>query len=114
MAIAPGDGLRVLARILISQGSLSGINSAISLAHQSLSLLERPELADQDTRQERADALLLLQRGEFASGNLEKARQTCGRCLSLYKVLDDRWGMANALGSLGAIAEYSGAYDEAK
>ncbi len=44
----------------------------------------------------------------------QAARQAYEQSLALYQQLNDRWGTANALASLGWLIQHLGAYDEAK
>jgi len=116
-AAKSGDELRVQARILTWQSLFSRhrghIESANQLMRQSLALLERPEMADQDTRPEKAT--ILLQMGRMAVlSDREKARRMYEQSLALYRALGDRWEMANALSGLAGVAWNLGDYDEAK
>jgi predicted ATPase/DNA-binding SARP family transcriptional activator len=101
------EGLRVLAKALAWQSSFdlgSGrIELARQLVRQSLGILGGPELADQDTQAERAIALRRL--GEvMLDSDFEEARRLFEQSLTLYRSLDDRWGMACALQRLGQTA----------
>jgi tetratricopeptide (TPR) repeat protein len=97
--------LRVWAKVLAAQGSLSESEPARQLLQQSLALLERPELADRDTRPEMAFVLLTTdeKRGTWREGT----GRLLERSLALYRALDDRWGIAHALRGLGAVAAWS-------
>jgi tetratricopeptide (TPR) repeat protein len=82
------------------------------LQEQSLALLERPELAGQDTRAERALIYYHMGHTVFMSDH-ELARQLFEQSLALYRALDDPWGAATVLSWLGDAAEFRGAYAEA-
>ena len=110
---ASAQGVRVLAKTFRWQGifcrGLGRIERAGQLLQKSLSLLEDPALAGQDTRSERA-ALLMEMAGLAPDRN--RSRALCERSLALYRALGDRWGMVNALYALGGVAWWSGDYDE--
>ena len=108
-----GDGLRVLAKILTWQSVFSERTEASQLLQQCLALLLRPELADQDTRQEKA--FILQQMGDMEiDSDYEKAKQLYEQSLALYQALGDHWGTANALAALGWVAGHSGDLLEAR
>jgi predicted ATPase/DNA-binding SARP family transcriptional activator len=108
---------RVLATLLAWQAFFAARRGHTRLAgqllQQSSDLLDSPHLASLETRAHRAFVLLELGLLEVNS-DLEKARQSCEQSLMLYRSLNDRWGTAQALGSLGWIAQESGALDEAQ
>jgi tetratricopeptide (TPR) repeat protein len=109
------DGLRVLAKVLAWQGffnaQLGGRELADALLERSLSLLESPALADQDTRAERA--LVLYRIGDQAFGrDWEKAGGNFEQSLALYRELGEEWRTAHALNSLGWLAVYVGEMDQ--
>ncbi|UCG12321.1 MAG: tetratricopeptide repeat protein, partial [Deltaproteobacteria bacterium] len=116
-SMVSGSGLRGLAKILTWQSRFSQIldrtESASQLLQQSLALLDSPELADQDTRPEKAFILLEMGHRAVDSDN-EKARQLAEQSLALYRELDDHWGTADALDVLTEIAWTLGTYDEAR
>jgi hypothetical protein len=90
-----GEGTRVLSKLLAAQSFCSASQgSKIRLARQSLALLERPELRERDVRAEKALALLAMGMSWQANWALEQS-------LALYRELDDRWGTAFVLVSLG-------------
>jgi predicted ATPase/DNA-binding SARP family transcriptional activator len=103
-----GTVKRVLARVLAWQGVFSKTERARQLFQESLTLLEDAELADRDTRSERA--FILLRVGGLAEGDAPLLEQS----LALYRGLDDRWGAAQALEALGWLAWNSGGYDSAE
>jgi predicted ATPase/DNA-binding SARP family transcriptional activator len=112
-ATASGDGLRVLAKILTWQSVFSERTEASQLLRQSLALLQRPGLADQDIRQEKAS--ILQHMGDIAIGsNREEAKQLYEQSLALYQALGDRWGTASALAASGWLACQLSAYREAR
>jgi len=112
-ATASGDGLQVLAKILTWQSVFSEHTEASQLLRQCLALLQRPELADQDTRQEKA--FILQRMGDMAIGSdREEAKQLYEQSLALYQALGDRWGTASALAASGWLACQLSAYREAR
>jgi tetratricopeptide (TPR) repeat protein len=127
-ATPPGDGpvasqrgakdLRVLARILTWQGSfimaMGDLEPAGQLLRQSLALLDSSELADHDTRAERAYALRVMGIKAEESGAREEERRLYEQSLALYRALGDRWGTARVLTGLGIHAFYEGNYSEAQ
>jgi predicted ATPase len=101
LAAASGEGLRVWAKTLAWQTSFSETERANQLLRQSLALLERSELANEDIRAERAS--ILLQMGVMAwvsAGDLETERRLLKQSLALYQALGDQWGQANVLENL--------------
>jgi predicted ATPase/DNA-binding SARP family transcriptional activator len=117
VATASGDGRQVWVKILTWQSvfsqALGHTEIAGQLLQQSLALLERSELADQDIRQEKA--FVLERMGALAhDSDLEKARRLYEQCLELFQELGDQWGTANTLRRLGSVARGSGVYDKAK
>jgi predicted ATPase/DNA-binding SARP family transcriptional activator len=111
-----GEEARILARLLAWQSRLWGDESDRALVQQGLSLLQEPEPVSQelaaDTRQARA--LLLQQMGWLEGSNgPEMARAYCQESLALYESLDDRYGMAEVLDTLGTLVRGQGDYDEA-
>jgi predicted ATPase/DNA-binding SARP family transcriptional activator len=112
-----GDGLRVLAKTLAWQATLSRksglIEPAGQMLAQSLELLTSPELAGRDTRPERA--FVLREMGLItASYNHEKARLFYEQSLPLYQALGDQWGTARVLDVLAWTFEHAGDGDTAK
>jgi len=108
--------LRVLARALVWQGNfrrlLGWSEPSGRLLLQSSALMDRLELAGEDTRRERA--FLFWTRGHAAfKSDYGQARQLYGQSLDLYRALGNRWGMANALSSLGRVAIFCGDIGEA-
>jgi tetratricopeptide (TPR) repeat protein len=95
------DRLRVLVKLWAVQQS--GLGGDDRLLHQGLSLLEGPELADQDTRAEKA-LLFEQMAGKALFSDPKKCRRLRERSLALYEELGDRWGMANTLYSLARMA----------
>jgi tetratricopeptide (TPR) repeat protein len=116
-AVASVDGVRILARLLTWQAEfvcrLGDNDLGCQLLDQSLALLDRHELADEDTRSERAFALL--QMGEqLRHRDHEQANALLTQSLHLYQELGDRAGKANALGKLAKVAAiYQSDYDKA-
>jgi tetratricopeptide (TPR) repeat protein len=86
---------------------------AVRLRQRSLTILERPELADQDTQAERALLTQHMGRAVFLS-DYEQARQFLEESLALYRGLDDPWRTAAGLHSLGTAALFRGAYADAR
>lgn len=109
-----GNELRVWAKILAWQSELTrDTELASQLIQRSLVLLERPELAGQDTRSEKAFILMLMGHRRYSSDRKD-ARQLYRQSLALYQALGDRWGMATILSFLGWVARNLGEYDEAR
>jgi predicted ATPase/predicted Ser/Thr protein kinase len=108
---------RVWVRTLAWQGvfchELGRTRLASRLLKQCLALLTGPELADQNTRAEKAFVLLQLG-GIVAESDREKAGRLFNESLILFRTLEDHWGIANTLYSLGTIAVASGRHSEAK
>jgi predicted ATPase len=116
-ATASGDALRVLAKVLSVRSFFNRVlgrtEFASRLVQRGMTLLDRPELANQDTRQTKA--YLLEGMGDIASdSDCEEAKRLYAESLVLFRAIDDRWGMAIALDDLGWIASILGTYDEAK
>jgi predicted ATPase/DNA-binding SARP family transcriptional activator len=111
------DGLRVATRALLWQSNFCRIldhrDLTCQLQQKGLALLERAESAGQDTRPERALFFWLKGHAVFTSDH-EQARQLYEQSLALYREIDDRWGMANALNDMGRAGIFLGAIREAK
>jgi DNA-binding SARP family transcriptional activator len=112
--VESGQGVRLLVKTLMWQGRfnrlLGNADLAAQLARQSLSLLDSPALAGQDTRPEQAATLLEI--GQQTT-NLVEARRWFEQGLTLYRSLDDPWGTAQALYLLGyQLILQPGSYDE--
>ncbi|MBU1877557.1 MAG: tetratricopeptide repeat protein [Chloroflexi bacterium] len=114
---ASQSSARVLAGVLTWQSNfcrlLARWERANQLQQQSLELLEGPELADQDTRRERA-LLFWIMGHTVLMSDYEWGRQLYEQSLALYRELDDRPGMARALHSLGRTAKFQGAFGQAQ
>jgi predicted ATPase len=115
-ASSPAES-RVLASLLAWQAFFAARQGhtahAGQLLQQSANLLDTARLASLETRPLRA--FVLLEMGLLVlNADLDAARQFCEQSLALYRTLDDRWGSTKALGSLGWIAQESGALDEAQ
>ncbi len=80
---------------------------------ESLALLDDSALAEQDTRAERAFALHRFAI-VVAQTDHERAERLGEQSIALYQALEDRWGMAKALNTLGEVLWDRAAYDEAK
>lgn len=108
---------RVTARIRMWRSTfnalLGDIEKAKHLARESLAQLDTPPLAGEDTRAERAHIALQMGYNQFDADS-EAARQHFSRCYELYSALDNRWGMAIALLSVGRAARDLGALGEAE
>jgi tetratricopeptide (TPR) repeat protein len=116
-AAPSGHRLRVMAKVLAWQGfftyALGRRQLAREMQQESLALLERPELANEDTRAEQA--MLYQQMGQIVlvtdyklSGQLQE------QSLALYRTLDDPWSEADALHHLGYASKFRGAYVDAR
>ena len=102
----------VLAQILAWQGVFNRLlgytDTAEALLEKCLHLLDDPALAAEDTRPAKAFALLQLGSSTFVAHNTvyQRYRQS----LDLYRALDDPWGIAMALSSLGRFTRTTGDY----
>jgi len=107
----------LLARNLKWQGIyfwlLGDTKSARQQWQQSMVLLQKIEVEDWDTRQERASVGRYLARDYFEPDH-ERARQLLEQSLSLCRSLNDQWEMANVWEGLGQISEAAGNYDESR
>jgi predicted ATPase/DNA-binding SARP family transcriptional activator len=108
-----GEATRIQTKAQIWQSVFVDSVHAGQLLRASLALLDSPELSGQDTRAERAFAL---HRTALVVGETDhvRAQRLFEQSIALYQSLDDGWGMANALNSLGVILWDRAAYDEAK
>ena len=80
------------------------------LVREGLALLDEPELAGQDTRRERALALMLLGAEARDNDRPDEARRLFEESLALYEAVGDRHGMGEVLpGFGGAVAEHRSA-----
>jgi predicted ATPase/DNA-binding SARP family transcriptional activator/Tfp pilus assembly protein PilF len=108
---------RLLAKGLTWQGVFTRLMGYASLAEpilkRSIVLLDALESTGHDVRAARAFALL-----EMGWQTLDLDRARARHCfeqsLDLYQVLDDRWGMADALYALGWLIDGLGDYDGAR
>ena len=108
------DCLRLWASTLAWMNLFTANNrTASSRTKQSLVLLERPELAGQDTRREKAFVLALEggKGGRLLDHDLQEVRQLIEQSLALYRELGDQWGIAEGLVVLGLLDWHSGNYD---
>jgi DNA-binding SARP family transcriptional activator/predicted ATPase len=110
-------GLRLMARALAWQSvfshSLGRAEVAGGALRQGQEILEQPELAGLDIRQEKA--FLWRQMARMAHfSSVKAARQLLEQSLALYAEVGDRWSMANVLDELGSAAELVGDYSEAQ
>jgi predicted ATPase/DNA-binding SARP family transcriptional activator len=116
-AIATGDVTRLLARVLGWQAlfclQMGRPEMARQLLQRSWALLERPELADQDTRREQA-LLHTHLGGLLMATDVQQSRASLTQSLNLYRLLDDKWWTAATLNHLGDCAFILGLYDEAE
>jgi tetratricopeptide (TPR) repeat protein len=89
------------------------ITRAERLLEQSQALLNSSELAEADTRPERA--FFLQQRGWQAERtDLDQARRLLEQSAALYQVIGDQWAAAHTLTTLGFFTFLSGNHDEAR
>jgi predicted ATPase/DNA-binding SARP family transcriptional activator len=103
------DGLRLRAKALAWLGwSAPDESTALHLSQQAVDLLERLELAGQDTRLEKA--LVLSNRALRRTGteDPQAVQQDHEQCLVLFEALDKPWGIAQSLQRLGVAAWQSG------
>jgi len=117
-ATESADGQRVLARVLAGPGHLNRFlgksDVASQLLSKSLSLLDSPALADQDTRLEKAIASRHMGKIAADTGNPEKAERLFRQSLDLYQALREEWRQAVILDELSLLAQGSGRFDEAQ
>jgi tetratricopeptide (TPR) repeat protein len=117
-ATGSADGQRIYARVLAGHGHISRFLGKSDLAGQllskSLSLLDSPALAGQDTRLEKAVASRHMGRLAADMGNPEKAERLFRQSLTLYQELKEEWRQAVILDELSALAQESGRFDEAR
>jgi predicted ATPase/DNA-binding SARP family transcriptional activator len=111
------NGLRVHAMALAWQSRFELLAKQPEPARQSLELskelLERPELTEMDTRQERA--FILLEAGnQIVHADPDTAEGLYKQGLDLYRKLDDRWRIANALERLSYLAVNRRDYDDTR
>ena len=111
-----GYEMWVWARLLLwkDRHSSTTAKSAPLLLEKSLILLDRAQSAGQDTRQERAYALLWLGSAARLRGADEEARRLWEESLALFQAVGDRLGMARVLAGLGSWALVEGTYGEAR
>jgi predicted ATPase/DNA-binding SARP family transcriptional activator len=90
-------------------------NSATCLEHlqASLSLLERPELTERDTRRDKAFVLYMLGGANYGLDR-KTARQLLEHSLALYEACSDLWGTSSVLTDLGHLDWATGDYTRAK
>jgi tetratricopeptide (TPR) repeat protein len=92
---------------------LGWVEIADQLLQESLTILDDLDPTNQDARATRA--FTLLQMGEISREiDRQAARRLYQQSLALYQTLNDSWGTANTLASLGWLIQHFGAYDEAK
>ncbi len=104
---------RILAKILTWQSVFCDRAKANELLGQALEILNYPELATVDTRQERAFALQ--RAGDLASdSDGEQALRLYRQSLALYRELGDDWRTAKVLTAMGWRAAHDGEMDEAR
>ncbi len=113
---SPGD-LRVQARALAWQGvfthALGRAKPAEELLQRSLSMLESPGLAGQDTRLARAFGLWRM--GNVAlEASATHAMRLYQQSQALYQAQGDRWGLASVAEALGQAATRLGYHSAAK
>lgn len=109
--------LRLFARLRAWQGFFINIignpDAALQYCQEALDVLDRPELSDQDTRAERAFALIGVGRGQSHSSR-EKADQVLQQSLALFQSLADLYGSTLANGALGVVAQEAFDYGSAE
>ncbi|UCC88139.1 MAG: tetratricopeptide repeat protein, partial [Anaerolineales bacterium] len=114
----PGPEQRILAKVLAWRGVFSwrmgNAQLADQLLMQGLGLLDEPDLADQDTRSERALILLAASIPTHYAGDRQEAKSLLSRSLALYQALEDPWRTANVQERLSRVAYNLGAYREAQ
>jgi predicted ATPase/DNA-binding CsgD family transcriptional regulator/Flp pilus assembly protein TadD len=110
-ALSP-DSLRLWVRALawVAESEDDPDDSSLRL-QEAMTLLERPELANQDIRLEKVLALQAQARWLARKDNLEAAQQISEQCLALFEELGAQWTIAEILMNLGSIAWRTGNYD---
>jgi predicted ATPase/DNA-binding SARP family transcriptional activator len=112
-AVVPG-ALRLRAKALTWLGwSAPDRSDALLKLEEALTLLEHPQLSDQDIRLERALALRERALRLIGMGDLESAQQSQEQSLALFQALGHQWGIAQSLSGLGLVAWRMGNYDAA-
>jgi predicted ATPase/DNA-binding SARP family transcriptional activator len=113
-ALEAPDGRRVLAKVLVHQGTanydLGRYEPAGRQLQASHDILEALQRAGHDVRPERAMTLWAL---AFPTPDLVENQRMTQESLALCQELGDRWGTARALASLGWVARNMGEYDRA-
>lgn len=110
------NAMLVLAQILAWQSVFNRLlgytDTAEALLAECLALLDDPILAAKDTRATRAFALLQLGSSTFVANS--QFYQRYQQSLALYRQLNDPWGIAMALSSLGRSTRINGDYAQTK
>jgi tetratricopeptide (TPR) repeat protein len=83
---------------------VGAFDRAIALCQEALSLLDRPELQDTDTRHQRALALLQVAPAFFLQDRGVEAEQLLNESISLLNAAGPSWEMATAFEWLGGVA----------
>jgi tetratricopeptide (TPR) repeat protein len=113
VTIKPADaaaGYRLWARAMAWYGDFAmAIPVAAERLQQSLALLDRPELAGEDTRPIKAFTLLRLG-ARLTDFNRQKARSCLEESLLLYEAMPDAWGIGTALRGLANLDYSRGDY----
>lgn len=116
-ASPPAGLLQAQARLLAWQSnfsqSIGQSGPAGQLIQEAAAILERPELAGQDARAEKALILQQMAGVSRFAGRREEARHFYHESLALYRSLDDAWGEATSVEQLGWLAVHLGEYGEA-
>jgi predicted ATPase/DNA-binding CsgD family transcriptional regulator len=105
------DCLRLRAKALTWLGwSVRNSKVASDSVQQALALLERPELAGQDTRLEKA---LAITGAHYLvdPDDLQMAQERFAQCLALFEELGYQWGVALAFRGMGLLEWNMGNYD---
>lgn len=107
----------LLAKALTWQGVFTRLMGYAGLAEpileRGIALLNALESTGQDVRAARAFALLEMGRQAFDLDRVH-AKRCLEQSLDLYQALDDRWGAADTLYTLGWLADGLGSYDRAR
>lgn len=110
------EAQRVRGMLLVWLGRYSLILEQTDLAHQqvceSMALLE--QLPADETRRERAAALLQMGHIVLDRGQTAEAERWYRLGLDLYRALNDDWNVANGLAALASVAQRTGDSAEAK
>ena len=102
---------KILTRLARVQGFFGESRGAL---RKGLALLDRAQLAGQDTRSDRAFALMWMGSEVSEQGRPQEAPRLYQESLALYRAVGDRSGVSWLLPSMGVLKLRAGAYEEAR